>query len=143
MIIEQDFPHIGKQSVNTDTLPEESLRYLLTYGLKQSVNDARAAAKADAVLAGALMRKRLDAILAGTVNVRTSGPRDDEQARMERQVAYDMIVAAAKRQGKAVPTGEALTKLRNEVLAKRGEAIAAEATKRLTATKELDLDDLL
>lgn len=62
---------VGKVTIGDKELPTRSVEYLLTFAL-QSLQDAYAGAKSNEQAVG-LFDKKLDALIAGTIGVRTGG----------------------------------------------------------------------
>jgi hypothetical protein len=156
------FEKFGQEfSVEVESLPKESIAYLLQYGWNQSLQDCiagRAKAVAAEYLEGVkkgkpeqtpaevkqmivddllgTLGKRFDAIKAGTVGVRVGQPRDELRA-----IAKEMVAAAVKAK-KATVTKEKFAELVQNLLDTKREAVQAEADRRKAAqgTVEVELD---
>lgn len=149
----------GELSLETSTLPESAISYLLQYGFSQSLQDSIAGrAKAvreellkadpatspgviDAAIAddiqGALL-KRLDAIEKGEVATRGSGtPRDPASG-----IVRELLVAYAKSKGMKLPKADSdeYAALATKMRAAKAEYITAELARRASAVEELDID---
>lgn len=149
----------GELTLDTETLPQAALDYLLQYGFSQSLQDSIAGrAKAvreevlkdnpeaseadikeavDNELTGALL-KRLDAIKAGEVATRGSGtPRDPAAG-----IVREMLQAIAKKQGKKLPKADSpeYAAMAAKVRAAKATEIAAELERRRNAVDDLDIE---
>lgn len=156
------FEKFGQEfSVEVESLPKESLEYLIQYGWNQSLQDC-IAGRAKAVAeeyAKSLAKsgdqhdqselieltksdllgtigKRFDAIKAGTVGVRVGQPRDELRA-----IAKEMVAAAVKAK-KATVTKEKMAELVQNLLDTKRDAVQAEADRRKAAqgTVEVEID---
>lgn len=107
--------HKVEVAIDFDSLPQESKDFIISYGLKQYLNDGAAVAKdiegdrnelkADGV------QKRLTKLLEGTVKERASGPRGDQEARDRKEIAVAYIKARAQAKGASMPKGDDLAKM--------------------------------
>lgn len=147
--------------LEVESLPKESIAYLLQYGFNQSLQDCiagRAKAVATEYLEGVkkgkpeqspaevkqmivddllgTLGKRFDAIESGTVGVRVGQPRDELRA-----IAKEMVAAAVKAK-KATVTKEKMAELVQNLLDTKRDAVQAEADRRKAAqgTVEVELD---
>lgn len=147
--------------VNTSMLSDAGMKYLLAYGWAKSLQDSVAGRK-KALMAGdavahppvppmtedeaeaklvEIMTKRADAIVAGEVGSRSGGPRITKLERVMRNVAAEIIKAAAAKAGKKLPKGEAWQTLVSSYVAKHEDAVREEAERRMATTAdEADLD---
>lgn len=136
-----------------ETLPEASREYAWTYGLRQSLSDSFAGAKTAAEFSGAL-KKRWDAIKAGTVGQRTR--ESDPVKAMELRVAAETFNAQPLPKRKAA-IAKALAKLPKGTdeaeaisaicgLLAETDGVKAEAKRRLdakAAAPAIDLESLV
>lgn len=150
--------------VSIESIAPTGVKYLLQYGFAKSLQDSvsglkkklegegQDAASVQAALHSE-MQKRFDAIVNGSVGLR--GPRAIGIERVMRDVAEEGFKAAWTRTRAArvakgesdigpLPKGKDLTARVNEYLAKRGDAIRAEAERRMATVAQveetLDLD---
>jgi hypothetical protein len=148
----------GKFTIDTADVTESGIAYLLQYGFAKSLQDSVAGVKAamadetdesgeakynDAEIAVALHDKqqsRFEAIVAGTVGTRATGPRATPVETMMRNVAKEAIRVACVAQGRKLPKGEAMVALVDKYLSKHMAATRAEAERRIAATAGIDLD---
>ncbi len=140
---------IGEMQLNGKTLPANSVEYLLTFAL-QSLQDAYAGADNEEE-AKARFDKKLNAVIEGTIGVRSGGGGLTEMQKVSRQVAREMIRAAYAKAGKAygdftsLSAGEQNAKL-DAVVDKHREVVEAEAKKRIAAkgkVADIDLGDII
>lgn len=125
-------------AIDIDELPEASLRFLITYGLKQKLADSYAGAK-DANEVEARLDTVLGKIAEGTLAERTRASGDAVEREMVK-IAREMLANALKAQGKTADK-ETAARLVEQLLDKKRDAIRAEAERRLAA-QSIDLDDL-
>ena len=147
-------------SLKIETLSPASLEYLVTYGLKQSLQDCIAGlakkvteggaddATVEATIAAA-MQKRFDAIVSGKVTVRSIGPRLRGMEKVMADYAEEMLKAAFSKAGHKWPSGkgsaEKIAELREKYIAKYHDQVENEAKRRMTQAEEVtefDLSDL-
>lgn len=129
-------------------------QYVFRYGLTQSLNDAHAAESVPNDDAGrnsimAIVEKKLDAIVNGTVRVAGSGGARivDPIARLIMRYARDAVAGALKAAGKKVKdmTKEQLDTAYTRYIEKNTEALKARAERELAdnaAAGAIDVDDL-
>lgn len=136
-------------TLDPNTLPGEAIAYLLQYGFAQSLQDCVAGrakkvrdegGSEENVVSDEIgtMQKRLDAIIAGSVNSGTRGPRDPFGS-MVAKVAKEFLAAYARSKGKKLPkagTDEMKELLAKFTTAKKAE-IEAEAKLRLERNAEI------
>lgn len=146
-------------SVKASDITETGLLYLLQNGYSQSVQDARAGVatkmkEKDANVTEAAiktaehekMQAKSDAIVAGTISIRAGGARLTGIDKIMRDVAREAIrkaiVAAVAKDGKkrTIPTGDKMTDLVEQYIAKNETAVRAEANRRLDTKPEIDAD---
>ena len=144
--------------VNVANITPAGIAYLLQYGWAKSLQDSVAGRK-KALMAGddetppmsedeaeaklvEIMTKRADAIVAGEVGQRAGGPRVTKLERVMRNVAAEIIKAAAAKAGKKLPKGEAWQTLVSSYVAKHEEAVREEAERRMETTAG-EADDIL
>lgn len=146
--------------VNVSAISEAGIAYLLQYGWAKSLQDSVAGRK-KALLAGddetpaltedeaeaklvEIMTKRAEAIVAGEVGQRAGGPRLTKIDRVMRNVAAEIVKAAAAKKGRKLPKGEAYQTLISAYIAKNEAAVREEAERRMEATQEeVDVEDIL
>lgn len=140
-------------TLNEKLLPTASIEYLLSYGLKQCLADSYSSAKDQAEF-DAMLGKRIDKLIAGTMSIRESAsPVDPFEAEVIR-LAKIRLAAIAKKQGKTLPkvaTDEYKTLLDRVRNGKAKDELETTAKKNLKASAaladaidpdELDLSDL-
>ncbi len=96
-IIANEFTRHGETEtveIDFDTLPEKSKRYLVAYGIRQSLSDAFASAK-DGDEFKAMLGKRVDSLLEGTVGMR--GGSGDPITREAKRLAEIEVKGALKK----------------------------------------------
>lgn len=152
----------GDFDVHVTDLPNTAIAYLLQYGFAKSLQDSVAGlakktreelAKSDPdadeeeidlqveETVGDAQRKRFDAILSGTVGRTSTGPRAQGIDRVMRDVAKEWIAAGCATHKKTMPTKAAeLNPMIDGVLAKHGDAIRDEASRRIEAKPTIELD---
>lgn len=123
-------------------LNEAGLRYVITYGLKQSLADSYASAKTPAEF-DAFLSKRIERIIAGTITVRQNGASDPFEAECLR-IATAQVIAIAAKAGVALPK-RASDEFKALVARRRNgaasEAIEAEARRRLDEVAAIDIEE--
>lgn len=144
--------------VDTDKITPAGIAYLLQYGWAKSLQDSVAGRK-KAMLAGddetppmtedeaeakliEIMTKRAEAIVAGEVGQRSGGPRISKLERVMRNVAAEIVKAAAAKKGRKLPKGEAYQNLISAYIAKNEAAVREEAERRMESVSE-EADDIL
>ena len=148
-------------SVEIETLKPESVLYLLTNGFKQSLADSiaglgkklkeegRDAVSIDAELK-AVMQAKFDAILDGSVSVRSVGPRLQGLDKFVAEVAEERLRAHCAKKSIKWPSGkgaaEKIAEWRGKLLASpMGDGVRVEGKKRFAAyikaqESEVELD---
>ena len=130
-------------------LPTQSIEYLLQYGVNQTTQDSMAqpasSAKADgsdvAAASVGAADKRWDSIVNGNAGVRAGGGRTSDPVESEiRLLAVAAIKAAVKAKGKTMPKGEALTTLRDQLIAKNRAAFESKAKARLAEANTIEVE---
>lgn len=103
-------------AANFAELPEASQRYLIEYGFKQVLNDARAMTKEEKAEIGGeaavaehmreRMRAKFDRLIAGTITERANAARGpvDPAERHKQDVLMEMLRAIAKSQNIKLPS---------------------------------------
>jgi hypothetical protein len=127
-----------------ETLPDATKEYIIEYGMRQSLND-RVAGETDLKEGMALVQKRLDGWIAGTV--RAMGTREVDPVKTEsKRLALVAVKNAIREKGKKIADFEdQLPDLVDAYLAKHPEtmdAAKANVDARKSAVK-VDLDELL
>lgn len=147
-------PASGAVTLDGEKLPPESITYLLTYGLKQAMNDPMAVGKIDgwdspeAYMAERerKLKARVEALKSGDMTARRGGgARKSPLDTMMETVAEQVILNAAQAKGKTL-TKKALGDLVKQLITdpEKSEKIEAEAKKRLSAkTTAIDVGDLV
>jgi hypothetical protein len=141
----------------TNSLPDNSMRYLLQYGFAQCLQDMSAAQiRAQAERKGlemttqevteALEARRAEKVknlLNGTIFVRKAGaPRATSFDKVVATIVKERLTAAVLRKGVALPKGDAYHTLAEGFMAKYGDDVRAEAQRRLDTAVAIDVDDL-
>lgn len=142
-------------NVSLAELPSQVIVALAEHGFKQKLGDAAAMTKEEKdgktkeELESKIKARResiLKALLAGEFTIRTTGPRKGTLESVMADIAIERLRAAYSAKGYKWPTGKGsaatINELVEKVLAKHGEAIEAEAKKRL-ATQTKAVDDIL
>lgn len=119
-------------------LPASTISYLLSYGFKQCLADSYAGAE-DQTEAEALLSKKLKALVEGTAQERASPVRDPFAA-MVKTIATELVNRALKKKGVKKVEKDAFAKLVADCIESHKTAIEAEATKRLEAVDELEIE---
>lgn len=141
----------GEATVALDgkALPDTSVQYLMNFAL-QSLQDAYAGAK-DATEAGANWQKKLDALIEGTVGVRSGGGGVDAMTKLCRAVAREILRSKMALAGKpykdfTAKDADEQNAVLDKIINANRDTIEAEAKKRLAAKSKLadsvDLGDL-
>jgi len=122
---------VGDIKLDGQVLPDTSVEYLLNFAL-QSLQDAYAGAK-DAKEAQALWAKKRDALIAGTIGVRTGGAGVDEATAVARiivrQYAKAKLGAKSKEWAKFTGLSDADQNAKLDEWHKANEAAFADAIK--------------
>ena len=155
-MFEVDFHGLTFTQALFDDMSDEAKWYLISNGWKQSIGDCTAGlakklrdeGKTETEVSAALAEaeeERFGASLAGEVSSRSTGPRRRGIDKIVDEVAQEILKAAFGKQGRKWPSGkgsaEAIAKLVEALLAKRGKAIRDEAERRMALVGiEDDLD---
>lgn len=148
-------------SVESTSLPQEALDYLLLNGFKQALGDSIAGlgkklkeegldeAAVEAQLQAA-MHAKFDAIVSGSVSVRSIGPRLQGEDKFIADYADEVLKAQFAKKSLKWPNGkgsaETIKTLRDKLLASQhGDKVRSEGKKRYKAylaaqASEIDLD---
>jgi len=144
-------------TVNTQALPEASIKYLLQYGFAQCLQDmSLAQIRAQAERKGLEMTTvevtealhdrralKVENLLNGTIFVRKAGaPRATSFDKLVAQIVKERLTAAVLKKGVALPKGDAYHTLAESFITKRGDEVRAEAQRRLDTVVSIDVDDL-
>ena len=143
-----DTGHDERAIIESAIARSPAIMYVIHYGLRQSVNDACAAAKAGDPGAIGLAQKKLAAIVSGSIGTR--GPRESADpvgAIMRREARAEITTAARARGIKLPKAGDpAWDKAIGEYIAAHGarlrEAAEAEIAKRRETAAAIDLGAL-
>lgn len=103
----------------------------LVPNLPETISDTDGLKAFANLLADTIVADRLSDVLAGKVQTRSVGPRLKGIDAVMRDICDEKIAAEAARRQRKVPTGDALQNLRGVFLAKQGDAIKAEAERRM------------
>ena len=154
-MFEVEFHGLTFTQVLFDDMSDEAKWYLISNGWKQSIGDCTAGlakklrdeGKTETEVSAALAEaeeERFGAILAGEVSSRSVGPRKRGIDKIMDEVAQEILKTAFGKQGRKWPSGkgsaEAIAKLVEALLAKRGKAIRDEAERRLSRLDHEDED---
>lgn len=122
-------------------LPVASQDYLKAYGLRQALADSMAQSKDNAADAEARLHKRWEKLLAGTMSVRETGPRNPAETEALRIAAQRVDDALKAKNLKRPDNYKALVAATR---VKYAAEIAVEVEARLARAKtiEINLDDL-
>lgn len=131
-------------TVDYDALPAVSQEYIINYGLRQVLNDAAASVAGDDkdVVAKtlALVNKRLDRILAGTVNIRESSGRTANPVQAEAiELALGTVRGEWKKAGRKTDAKAMLVAAKTKVAANPAYLHIAEGN---VAKREADIAQL-
>lgn len=138
--------------IDFDKLPESSKRYVIEYGLKQSLGDSHVSAENDSE-AVSFIEKRLAKILEGTMGTRTSSaePADPVEAEMVK-MARNAVESKLREKGfklrgkNADVTPDKVQELIKGYVEKHGDKlrkVAEENIKRAKALEDDEDDDIL
>lgn len=137
----------GGMTLEGKVLGVDSLEYLACYGLKQCLADSYASAK-DQVEFDAMLAKRIDKLIAGTMSVREGGKRADPFEAECVRFAKAKLAAIAKARNVSLPKMDTdeykalLAKVRNGKAKEQIEADARASLEALAKASEgLDDDD--
>ena len=118
--VELSFPKFGGITVDANTLPAQSIHFLLSYGFKQLLSDSMAGKAKEPVAAEAVVRARLAQIIDGSVGVRVKAERSAKVKTLEQfiqEVAKEKLSAFAKAKGMELPKGDKLKPLLEKIIA--------------------------
>lgn len=132
--------HVNKAemdyAVQWDELSDKSKEYVISYGLKQSLNDSVASVKDDVTLAQGISGKRFDAILNGTIGTRQGVTRDP----LSREIK---AICAQRVAGFSKMDADHKNRLVDGIKLGRNEktqAILTEAERRVETARTLEID---
>lgn len=97
--------HEAKITIDGKELPAAAVEYLISYGLRQSLQDSYASAKSDVEVAKGLFAKRLDKIMSGDFSrsERTKGQAMSQEERIRLEMAQEHMQRFNAPQWKALP----------------------------------------
>lgn len=132
--------HVNKAEmdymIEWDELSDKSKEYIISYGLKQSLNDSVASVKDDLTLAQGISGKRFDAIINGTIGTRQGTVRDP----LSREIK---AICAQRVAGFAKMDADHKNRLIDGIKLGRNEktqAILTEAERRVETARTLEID---